>query len=56
MNATEGRSILTEDHLTKGVEALKEGQKEDFLVALYTPLFQEVLDDVNAQLELALDE
>lgn len=57
---TDGEAILPEHILTQGLELLADRQKEDALVALYTPVFQSILCGVNdkhqRQLELVNSE
>lgn len=60
VDATEGPAILTEKNVQGGLQVLARGFKEDHLVALYTPFFQEILNEVNhknhSQLQLVNSE
>ena len=47
VDETEGPAILTEGNVNEGLQLLNTGSKEDQLVALYTPFFQAILDEVN---------
>jgi hypothetical protein len=44
----EGPAILTATNVEDGLQVIESGLKEEHLVALYTPFFQEILDEVNS--------
>jgi len=51
---TVGPSVLTKTEVESGMALLQSGHKEDHLVALYTPYFQHIIAEVNAQMKLDL--
>ena len=47
VDATEGPTILSAENVRDGLQLISNGHKEEHLVALYTPFFQNIIDEVN---------